>query len=120
MNAAEGTDCRHESESEAVCGWHHVGALHRLGPPCSRLTHVFLPQSPALTAHMPDNRASAPNLPPELLIKIQRLAVSDMSPLAKLYSDVDLLTTTYSPLNDVELKPFLKARIFMFNGLVSF
>ncbi|KAJ7251583.1 hypothetical protein C8J57DRAFT_1352122 [Mycena rebaudengoi] len=58
---------------------------------------------------MPDNRASAPNLPPELLIKIQRLAVSDMSPLAKLYSDVDLLTTTYSPLNDVELKPFLKA-----------
>ncbi|KAF8205351.1 hypothetical protein K438DRAFT_2096601, partial [Mycena galopus ATCC 62051] len=87
---------------------------------CSQLTHIFRPQLPALTAHMPDNRVSAPNLPPELLIKIQRLALSDMSPLAKLYSDVELLATPYSPLHDVELKPFLKARIFIIQAACSF
>ncbi|KAJ7440815.1 hypothetical protein B0H11DRAFT_2098395 [Mycena galericulata] len=59
-------------------------------------------------SYMPEDCGAEPNLPPELWAYIQRLAVTDISPLAKLYSDVDFVATTYEPLDARGLEPFLK------------
>ncbi|KAJ7498310.1 hypothetical protein B0H11DRAFT_1997385 [Mycena galericulata] len=59
-------------------------------------------------SYMPEDCGSEPNLPLELWGYIQRLAVTDFSPLAKLYSDVDFVATTYEPLDARGLEQFLK------------
>ncbi|KAF8217609.1 hypothetical protein K438DRAFT_1952495 [Mycena galopus ATCC 62051] len=57
-------------------------------------------------------RGSPSSLPPELWLYIHRLAVSHLSPLARLYSDEDVIVkheTTLDPLSNCELLVFLRA-----------
>jgi hypothetical protein len=59
-------------------------------------------------------RDSAPSLPPELWIYIHRLAVLDISPLAKVYAQADVIKHSAmhdDPVSERELKRFLKVSI---------
>ncbi|KAJ6580894.1 hypothetical protein B0H19DRAFT_1228440 [Mycena capillaripes] len=61
---------------------------------------------------MAGKRVSTPTLPPELWICIHRLAVLDISPLAKVYADDDVIkhsATPEDPVNDHQLQRFLRA-----------
>ncbi|KAJ7663865.1 hypothetical protein DFH06DRAFT_1324377 [Mycena polygramma] len=54
---------------------------------------------------------TAPSLPPELWMYIHRLALSDLSPLARLYANDGVVrhsTTPDDPVNDRQLQRFLK------------
>ncbi|KAJ7749210.1 hypothetical protein B0H16DRAFT_1888261 [Mycena metata] len=63
---------------------------------------------------MSRRRVSTPSLPPELWIYIHRLALSNLSPLAKIYASSDTIIRSGAkpddhPANDRDLQLFLKA-----------
>ncbi|KAJ6572280.1 hypothetical protein B0H19DRAFT_1231792 [Mycena capillaripes] len=61
---------------------------------------------------MSDQRVSGPSLPAELWMFIHRMALSDISPLAKVYSEDEIMqynTTADLPLKHRELQRFLEA-----------
>ncbi|KAJ7034587.1 hypothetical protein C8F04DRAFT_1101482 [Mycena alexandri] len=87
-------------------GWVLVYVSERL------LSPKFIWETPNALA-MSRRRVSTPSLPPELWIYIHRLALSNLSPLAKIYASNDTIIRNGAkpddPANDRDLQLFLKA-----------
>jgi hypothetical protein len=78
---------------------------------------VMLSRSPS--PPMEQDLARTMLLPPELWIYIHRLAVSDISPLANVYMQDEVVKYSGAPdhpLNDQELQRFLKVHPVHFSG----
>lgn len=84
--------------------------------------HLFSPKISPLRRvafSMATKRVSPPTLPSELWIYIHRLALLDISPLAKVYAEEDVIkhnATPEDPVNDRQLQWFLRVHL---PGLVA-
>jgi hypothetical protein len=67
-------------------------------------------------------RGSPPDLPAELWMYIHRLALSDISPLAKLHAQDEIIRYIgpEHPMSDKDLKPFFKVDVQQLGRLAFF